>query len=124
MRDFRLTEGRAILQVRADRRKTKPWGMEGGSAGTEAWTYINLQDGFEPLPSKVTTELTKGEVFRHTPGGAIKLVSKRPDFDDLTFKGDFFDRLVQLSLAGFWNSYDNLQIHISADAGHVVCQLG
>lgn len=69
VRDFRLTEGRAILQVRADRRKTKPWGVEGGRDGSASWNFINPQDGTEPLPSKVTTELSKGDVFRHVTGG-------------------------------------------------------
>lgn len=36
------------------------------------------------------------------------------------FKGEFFDRLVQLSLAAYINNYDDLQINISSDAGQVV----
>jgi N-methylhydantoinase B len=69
IRDFRLTEGTATLQVRSDRRTHKPWGLEGGKAGTPSWNYINPNDGTDPLPSKVTTELRKGDVFRHVTGG-------------------------------------------------------
>lgn len=69
VRDFRLTEGRATLQVRSDRREHKPWGLEGGKDGTQSWNYINPANGTAPLPSKVTTELAKGDVFRHVTGG-------------------------------------------------------
>lgn len=69
VRDFRLTEGRAILQVRSDRRAFRPWALEEGKPGTQSWNYINPADGTNPLPSKVTTELRKGDVFRHVTGG-------------------------------------------------------
>ena len=68
VRDMRLTEGRAVLQVRSDRRTHRPWGLERGEDGTPSWNFINPDSGTAPLPSKVTTELRRGDVFRHVTG--------------------------------------------------------
>jgi N-methylhydantoinase B len=69
VRDFRLLRGEAILQVRSDRRKFLPWALEGGRPGTPSWNYINPGPGVQPWPSKITTKLRGGDVYRHVTGG-------------------------------------------------------
>jgi N-methylhydantoinase B len=69
VRDLRLLEGQAMLQVRSDRRKFMPWGLCGGAPGTPSWNYINPAPDVAPHPSKITSEFNAGELYRHITGG-------------------------------------------------------
>ena len=70
MRDYRLKEKEATLQVRSDRRTHRPFGLYGGSPGTPSENVINPDGEARPLPSKLTITMKQGEVFRHVLAGA------------------------------------------------------
>jgi len=54
----------AILQVRSDRQKHRPYGLEGGHPGAFARNYINLgQSSEERLPGKFMRTLKKGQTY-------------------------------------------------------------
>jgi N-methylhydantoinase B len=70
MRDYRLNTEDATLQVRSDRKTFRPFGLYGGSPGVASENYLNPATDCVPLPSKLTRDFRKGEVFRHVhPGG-------------------------------------------------------
>lgn len=70
VRDFRFTGEEAILQVRADRQKYQPYGLEGGRPGTPSRNVLNPGPNERPLPSKVTMTIRGGDVLHHVqPGG-------------------------------------------------------
>ena len=62
--------GDAQVTLLADRRKTQPWGLAGGGAGSPGLTAL-IRDGVEqPLSGKCTVELTAGTRIRiESPGG-------------------------------------------------------
>ena len=70
MRDYRLKEKEATLQVRSDRRTHRPFGLYGGSPGAPSENVINPDGEARPLPSKLTITMKQGEVFRHVLAGA------------------------------------------------------
>ncbi len=61
----------ATVTVLSDRRKTRPYGLAGGSDGAPGRSAILRSDGSEEeLPGKVSTRLKRGERIRiETPGG-------------------------------------------------------
>src|SRR5206468_1517213 len=69
IREVQLLRGEAILQVRSDRRRFMPWGLQGGRDGTPSWNYLNRSAGSEALPSKVTMSMKAGDVYCHITGG-------------------------------------------------------
>jgi N-methylhydantoinase B len=69
-RDYRFLEAEGVLQVRADRRDFRPYGLYGGQPGKPSWNYLNPQGENRPLPSKVTMTIRRGDVFRHEVAGA------------------------------------------------------
>jgi N-methylhydantoinase B len=69
-RDYRLNESEATLSVRSDRRAFRPFGLYGGSPGQPSHNYLNPSTENRLLPSKITMQMKKGDVFRHVhPGG-------------------------------------------------------
>lgn len=70
VRDIKLLRGEAILQVRSDRRKYMPWGMESGKEGSMSLNVLNPGTGAEQvMPSKITRQIHAGDVYRHVTGG-------------------------------------------------------
>ena len=69
-RDYRFLEDEAILQVRSDRRTIRPYGLYGGNPGKPSSNYLNPDRGNQPLESKLTMTIRRGEVFRHELAGA------------------------------------------------------
>jgi N-methylhydantoinase B len=69
-RDYRFLEEEAILQVRSDRRRFRPYGLYGGRAGKSSWNFLNPDAENRSLPSKLTMMIKKGDVFRHEVAGA------------------------------------------------------
>ncbi|MFO1349430.1 MAG: hydantoinase B/oxoprolinase family protein [Gammaproteobacteria bacterium] len=69
-RDYRFLEQEAILQVRADRHRIRPYGLYGGQPGKPSMNYLNPAAENRALPSKLTMTLQHGEVFRHEVAGA------------------------------------------------------
>jgi len=68
-RDYRFLEREAVLQVRSDRRKIRPYGLYGGYPGKASCNYIDRGEGSEPLDSKLTMTIRQGDVFVHELAG-------------------------------------------------------
>jgi N-methylhydantoinase B len=69
-RDYRFLESEGTLQVRSDRRTIRPYGLYGGYPGKPSKNYLNPEGGNQPLESKVTMTIKRGDVFRHEVAGA------------------------------------------------------
>jgi N-methylhydantoinase B len=69
-REYRLLADEAILQVRSDRHDFRPFGLYGGGAGRPSMNYLNPDTHPDPLPSKLTMTMKKGDLFRHEVAGA------------------------------------------------------
>ena len=69
-RAYRFNEAEAMLSVRSDRKTHRPFGLYGGSPGLPSENYLNPHAENRPLPSKVTMQIKRGDVFCHIhPGG-------------------------------------------------------
>jgi len=68
-RDYRFLEEEGVLQVRSDRRNFRPYGLYGGQPGQPSWNYMDPEGNNRVLPSKLTMQIHKGEVFRHELAG-------------------------------------------------------
>ena len=66
VREYRLTGvEEAVLQVRSDRQKFRPYGLKGGSPGANAGNYLrNQDDPRKALPGKFMRTLKRGECYR------------------------------------------------------------
>src|SRR5260370_14120093 len=69
-REYKLLASEAILQVRSDRRDFRPFGLYGGGPGRPSMNYLNPNENPAPLPSKLTMNIKKGDLFRHEVAGA------------------------------------------------------
>jgi N-methylhydantoinase B len=69
-RDYRFLEEEGILQVRSDRRTIRPYGLYGGNPGKPSSNYLNPDHDNQPLESKLTMTIRRGDVFRHELAGA------------------------------------------------------
>ncbi|MBI2833337.1 MAG: hydantoinase B/oxoprolinase family protein [Acidobacteria bacterium] len=69
-RDYRLLEEEAVLQVRADRRIFRPYGLYGGKPGRPSRNVLNPASEHRELTSKVTMTIQRDDVFRHEQPGA------------------------------------------------------
>jgi N-methylhydantoinase B len=69
-RDYRFLEEEAILQVRSDRRTIRPYGLYGGNPGKPSSNSLNPARENQPLESKLTMTIRRGDVFRHELAGA------------------------------------------------------
>src|SRR3954463_7729701 len=68
-REYRLLAEEAILQVRSDRHAFRPFGLYGGGPGRPSMNWLNPDRNPDPLPSKLTMTMRKGDVFRHEVAG-------------------------------------------------------
>lgn len=70
-REYRLLASKAGLQLRADRMRFRPYGLEGGGPARATRNSMRHADGAaEALPGKVTRGMVAGDVVRHEqPGG-------------------------------------------------------
>jgi len=69
-REYRFLEAEGTLQVRSDRRAFRPYGLHGGQPGRPSMSWLNPDGDGRTLPSKVTTPIVRGDVFRHDLPGA------------------------------------------------------
>ena len=69
-RDYVFQEHEGVLQVRSDRRDHRPFGLYGGSPGGPSENYLNPDTENRLLPSKLTMNIKRGDVFRHVLAGA------------------------------------------------------
>jgi len=70
VRQYRFLEDEGVLQVRADRHKHLPYGLQGGRPGTPASNVLNPASTAQVLPSKFRHTVRRGDVFRHVLAGA------------------------------------------------------
>ncbi|MGK7870363.1 hydantoinase B/oxoprolinase family protein [Falsiroseomonas sp. E2-1-a20] len=68
-RDYRFTEEEGVLQVRSDRRVHRPFGLYGGSPGAPSENRMDPEGENRLVPSKITTNIQRGVVFRHVLAG-------------------------------------------------------
>ncbi|MEO8006415.1 MAG: hydantoinase B/oxoprolinase family protein [Betaproteobacteria bacterium] len=71
VRQIRFLGHDATLQLRSDRRKFQPYGLQGGKSGTPSINLLNAGQPHERvLPSKAVLPITNGDVIRHETAGA------------------------------------------------------
>lgn len=71
VREYRLLEVDAMIQVRSDRQRFPPWGLFGGKSGAAGTTAMNPGTANEQkLPSKFIRTMQMGDVFRVEMPGA------------------------------------------------------
>jgi N-methylhydantoinase B len=65
VRQFRLLAEKATVQVRSDRQKHKPWGLQGGGGGALGKCIMDpATDDEAATPSKFIGTMKRGQVFR------------------------------------------------------------
>jgi N-methylhydantoinase B len=69
-RSYRILAPEALLQLRSDRVKFRPYGLAGGGAGGPSANYIETGAERRPLPGKVTTSIQQGTLVIHEQAGA------------------------------------------------------
>lgn len=70
VRQYRILADDTILQVRADRTATCPYGLFGGGPGAPSRNILNPDGACETLPGKVTRIVDRDTVIRHEQAGA------------------------------------------------------
>jgi N-methylhydantoinase B len=68
-RSYRLLADVAVLQLRADRLRFAPYGLDGGEPGGVAGNWLEQNDGTHAIPGKVTTVMRRGELLIHHQAG-------------------------------------------------------
>ena len=68
-RDYKFLEREAVLQVRSDRRKFRPFGLYGGYPGQPSANTMNPDGENRAMESKITMNIERGTVFRHELAG-------------------------------------------------------
>ncbi len=69
VRDFRLLAESAAFQFRSERRKYRPWGLEGGEAGSVSAIVLDPYGKSELLSEKGEIKLKSGQVVRTIQSG-------------------------------------------------------
>jgi N-methylhydantoinase B/oxoprolinase/acetone carboxylase alpha subunit len=64
MREYRLLADEASLQYRSERRKFRPYGLQGGSPGTASIVVWNPDGDAKLLPEKSDFRMRNGDVIR------------------------------------------------------------
>jgi len=70
LREYRIDSGSAMVQFRSDRAKVRSYGLFGGRPGASARNVLNPGPLEKELPSKHTTSLNCGDVYRSVISGA------------------------------------------------------
>lgn len=69
-RSYRVLADDVLLQLRADRMKFRPYGLQGGQPGMPSSNQLVHDGELTELPSKVGMRISRGDVVIHTqPGG-------------------------------------------------------
>jgi N-methylhydantoinase B len=69
VRQLRFLEKEGVLQIRSDRRRFLPYGLNGGQDGTSSWNILNPGPNQEVLPTNITHPIMQGDVLKHTTAG-------------------------------------------------------
>jgi N-methylhydantoinase B len=70
VRQYRFLEKEAVLQIRSDRTKFAPYGLQGGQSGRLCRTILNPGPTEKLLPAKTYLTLREGDVLRHELAGS------------------------------------------------------
>ena len=68
-RSYRLLAEEAVLQLRADRLRFAPYGLDGGDRGRPSANWLGEGDARRAIPGKVTMTMRKGELLTHHQAG-------------------------------------------------------
>ena len=68
-RSYRILADEALLQLRSDRVKFLPYGLQGGMPGGGSRSFLTTADGIVPLPGKVTMTVSLGTLITHEQAG-------------------------------------------------------
>jgi N-methylhydantoinase B len=101
VREIRLLAGRAVLQIRSDRRRFPPFGLHGGESGTPSRNTLNPETDPRELPTMGMTEVAAGDVLRHVMaggGGWGEPLDRDPD----AVLADVRDEKLTASYARHW----------------------
>jgi len=69
VRQYRLLADEAVMQLRADRTITPPYGLFGGGPAAPSQNILDPDGKCETLPSKITRTICAGDVIRHEQAG-------------------------------------------------------
>jgi N-methylhydantoinase B len=68
-RSYRLLAEQAVLQLRSDRMRFRPYGLAGGAPAAPTENLLNPDRNVQTLPSKVTMTVTRGDLVLHKQAG-------------------------------------------------------
>lgn len=69
-RSYRILAPEALLQMRTDRVKFRPYGLNGGAPGGPSRNFMKIGDTLTPLPGKITTTVRQDTLIVHEQAGA------------------------------------------------------
>lgn len=69
-RSYRILAPEALLQIRTDRVKFLPYGLDGGEPGGPSSNYMEIDGDRRDLPSKITTRVGTDTLVVHQQAGA------------------------------------------------------
>ncbi len=100
MRGYRLLADKAVLIMRSDRRKIRPYGLEGGLSGTPSWNVINPGAGQRILPvcPMQSTPMQRDDEFLHIQAGGGGFGDPR-ERDPTAVLADVLNELITLDYA-------------------------
>jgi N-methylhydantoinase B len=70
LRRYRVECERATLQIRTDRTRFRPYGLQGGKPGSATTNRLTRDGVAQEMAGKCTLTVYRGEVFSHTLAGA------------------------------------------------------
>ena len=76
IRDYRFLEREGALQLRTDRQRFLPWGLDGGKPGAPSSNILVSDEQTRQLASKEYLTLHRGDLLRHTLAGAGGTVTR------------------------------------------------
>jgi N-methylhydantoinase B len=68
-RSYLLLAEDAVLQLRADRLRFAPYGLDGGQPGGAAGNWLGEGNAREAIPGKVTMRMRRGQLLTHHQAG-------------------------------------------------------
>jgi N-methylhydantoinase B len=69
-RSYRILAPEALLQMRTDRVRFRPYGLDGGEPGGGSRNFMQTGNELVPLPGKITRSVVKDTVIVHEQAGA------------------------------------------------------
>jgi N-methylhydantoinase B len=68
-RSYRLLADEAVMQLRADRLRFAPYGLDGGDRGAPAGNWLGEDEARRAIPGKVTMTVRRGQLLTHHQAG-------------------------------------------------------